>query len=1085
MNRNIRSIIRISVLTLSILVLPSISFAVDYNTQHTNLNIVKKANDSLLSSASLADTNKNSIILERKSAMLSLAKENPQLFLMSALSSDKKLFSLYGATNNNIEKEKTLTGQVTVIVGDDFVNNIETYNYILTNGTERYDFYPVGQINFKSGDSITVKGYVLDRVLVSDTKDIHRSESKLASDLPVVLESIGNQRLLVILVKNYASDPALFTTAEAKKLVFDGPFTKFMTEQSNGKVSFSGDVVGWDTLNRDYKIIDNGNCYFLFEEDLTRVVNTYNIDLNKYDRIVYLHSGSTLNGGCSSVGKWGKMVNDVIYQLSETMVDVKDYNSSSAWGAQPFKWTNLDSLLSHEIGHALGAEHAMGLSCIKNSTDGDCVDIEYGNEFDTMGRGLNSLHFNALIKEQLGWLDPSQVLTVNKSGVYDISPQENGSKTRLIKIGSQYVSSYFVEMRAPVSFDSKLSNPDLVSNTSGLFINSINTNKYSTKSSLIDMSPMGNTTHSGYVWTESIKKVTLNHPSTNSSSEKLYDPEAGITIGPVVGVDKRADSSLSSIKFNVTFDNAPCKRSAPKAVQKWGIPDTFLAGDYFSPNYWIKNTDNASCGGSTFVIAPIDVPQGWTISLIYPGAAMSINPGVEDTATVLFSIPEDEYTGDYHFKVEVKNSASGLSTIVDSVFHVEGRPAPIVPSVWKAPETAKIGSSVPFVLNFTGGPTFENQVIFLNFFDEDGTFKFTNEINPKVPTTQWSGATSVPGYLNIPGDVTSGTYKVTVGLYPTGQSRQLSSPYETWIGTIDLVSNSEKVAEFKDPNFIINNKTRNNTVPVNSSTVTPIPVTILPWRGPATALANSAITYDLVFRGGPTKSTDKVFVHFVDNSGNIKFVSDITPTIPTTKWTGVLTVPVTVQVPNDVLSGNYKVLAGLYNGSSLIPLNPGPGVVQFGTNKYVVGTLAVSRPSTGTTGASLQSTANTTAVINSAGKVNNSGKKVETRGTSSGSSSYVASPSPTASPTSTPTPSPSPVYSPVSNPSSTKAPTPTSTAMPASTPTPVSTPSSTPTPTQAPVVAPAPAPIPSPVPSPAPSPVASPVASPSVSAARE
>lgn len=85
---------------------------------------------------------------------------------------------------------------------------------------------------------------------------------------------------------------------------------------------------------------------------------------------------------------------------------------------------------------------------------------------------------------------------------------------------------------------------------------------------------------------------------------------------------------------------------------------------------------------------------------------------------------------------------------------------------------------------------------------------------------------------------------------------------------------------------------------------------------------------------------------------NVPTAATATPTPTTPAGTSVstttganLTYSQSFTVPSSLPSGTYKVMAGLYTtttGQPRIVLNPGPGVVNDGTNRYIVGTLAVN-----------------------------------------------------------------------------------------------------------------------------------------------
>ena len=207
-----------------------------------------------------------------------------------------------------------------------------------------------------------------------------------------------------------------------------------------------------------------------------------------YGRVVFLLNHPNLNGGCSGVGKWLVNFNGSIYVVSEAWIgNISNFNTPFS-PAMPFTWTHVDFLLSHEIGHSLGVNHANGWDCGDNTLYGDCQHVEYGNDFDTMGDGLFSLHFNAFYKDILGWFGSSDLLSISQSGRYTINPLETVTGTKAAKIVIPTLSKdFYLEYRRGIGFDSNLNNPEFVSNQSGLFVNMVSRMGNSPAPHLLDM----------------------------------------------------------------------------------------------------------------------------------------------------------------------------------------------------------------------------------------------------------------------------------------------------------------------------------------------------------------------------------------------------------------------------------------------------------------------------------------------------------------------------------------------------------------------------------------------------------------------
>jgi MYXO-CTERM domain-containing protein len=153
-------------------------------------------------------------------------------------------------------------------------------------------------------------------------------------------------------------------------------------------------------------------------------------------------------------------------------------------------------VLVQEPGHNFGMVHSSSLRCVRagaaasmiaGAEEGQCTHNEYGNPFDPMGGGggggsqqnLNRcLHMNGVQKAYQDWLGGCNIVKATTSGRFTIYPLEktcNGVQLLQVPLASArtlrfppspaatlqqgIITSYYVELRAPVGLDVGLQTP--------------------------------------------------------------------------------------------------------------------------------------------------------------------------------------------------------------------------------------------------------------------------------------------------------------------------------------------------------------------------------------------------------------------------------------------------------------------------------------------------------------------------------------------------------------------------------------------------------------------------------------------------
>lgn len=353
----------------------------------------------------------------------------------------------------------------------DLDNKKEAVEYLLYAGNEIYylHFTDGAPTDLESDAKITIhhamkiKRSTDTYHLILSHKDIEVVNPRVA--LPL---SIGPQRTVTMLI-NFIDQPnnRPWTFTQVNDLVY-GTMSDQYWESSYHQTTVVGQSVGWYVINLNSSTCDADQIANLADQ----AAKNAGVDLSQYRRKLYLFPRISACGwaGLGEVG-----------------------------GTQTRAWINgylQLSVIGHEMGHNFGLAHARMLKCPTSPNTGTCTRVEYGDGTDMMGNVVKGAHFNAFMKDRLGWLNyqtSPPITTVTTSGTYTIDAYEtlnqNPKALRVLKRagGTDY---YYLEFRQGIGFDAELATCTACDYTHGVVFHQGNIN-VGDSSDLLDMTPGG------------------------------------------------------------------------------------------------------------------------------------------------------------------------------------------------------------------------------------------------------------------------------------------------------------------------------------------------------------------------------------------------------------------------------------------------------------------------------------------------------------------------------------------------------------------------------------------------------------------
>lgn len=323
----------------------------------------------------------------------------------------------------------TFSGEIEVVVVDDFKHKKSSITYTLHEANKRYELLiPKQLINeaLSTGNNVIIEGDIIPSVKENQIK-----VQSISIKNSLKKESVVSERKVLALLVDFNDRKTSTTTtaADIDQSMYQDPMSvrKFYLQSSYSQIKFVREV---DTdgqpkayiINLNY---DQGNgCdYQKWADDAKAAAIQAGIDFYAYQHRMFILPAGTQ---CPWSGRGH--------------LNCTNLSFCESWIITGY---NYKSVMSHELGHNLGMAHS--------STDPDnngTVDSEYGDTACVMGNGYSQI--NAPQRDRMQWFNanPVRIKTITKSKDYLIKSLDTTSKTlKVLKINRDDGKVYYISFR--------------------------------------------------------------------------------------------------------------------------------------------------------------------------------------------------------------------------------------------------------------------------------------------------------------------------------------------------------------------------------------------------------------------------------------------------------------------------------------------------------------------------------------------------------------------------------------------------------------------------------------------------------------
>jgi hypothetical protein len=432
------------------------------------------------------------------------------------------------------------------------------------------------------------------------------------------IQAQTQQRRVAVIMFNFPSNPVQpYTVSQVKDVLFysSRAVDKYYREVSFGKMMLTGfsqpdgDVFGWYTIPSDAVDCDTSGW---INEAKVLAANDGFIASN-YDHVITI--GEPYPGSCGATRITGAFGRDI-----------------RIWGT-----VLSESIVTHELGHCLGLAHANAYKCLDMNGNpvsilpntSNCLNEEYGDQFDVMGMAGQMAQFNGYHK--LEWLEPQNLLTITSSsqaGDYFIKPIETPSAglqiLRIVRTPGQY---YYLEFRQNTGFDQPLGSTTSITN--GVSVRLAGTN------------PGGNS------WLLSMNPPDFGvRGAALEAGQTLLDATFGITLTTLSVcrvTDACAATSGAGAWVRVSLNPAACMPTKPSI---WVTSTTQNGNAGQSLTYTVQLTNNniVACPASTYNVTS-KLPTKWKQSPV--SFQENIQSGQTIIRTITVTSPTNARSNEY------------------------------------------------------------------------------------------------------------------------------------------------------------------------------------------------------------------------------------------------------------------------------------------------------------------------------------------------------------------------------------------------------------------------------------------------------